>query len=343
MLVLPEQSYLGWKVSLGIFHGLALGSTGFRLLYRFRANKWWWDDYVLTVPFVLDVVYAILFYTRFRGSSDSSSNDDNLLKILMSYWLSDLFLITIIWSTKIVLCLSVLQVFSKGTPPRRWTLVLTWFMTLSWVSCAITSAATCRNQALLFIDGQKQSCFKVGGFLFKRIYFETNNLVATLIFALFCLGISSRADLSSAERRFILSIFGASSCIFFLTALVVGITLNRGVSLGEDQDMVLASIEQIEAANSLLMANLSIVLSVVRQRLLGRSHNSWNGYAFGDDSGSLSPTDSQSHSCTSRSLTPITLTEISESPYSLPSNLSDQFSLEVPCRSLRSLKIEPLE
>jgi hypothetical protein len=98
---LPTQNLLAWegalfhflqiqhlltlsahrKVSVTLFHLLAVGSTLLRLVHRWKTKRMWWDDYITVIPFTVDIVHIILMWLRFRDggkhthSSPSKSNE----------------------------------------------------------------------------------------------------------------------------------------------------------------------------------------------------------------------------------------------------------------------------
>jgi len=55
------------KVCITLLHHFVIGSTFLRLLYRWRTNRMWWDDYTAIIPLVIDVGYVIFMWWGFGG------------------------------------------------------------------------------------------------------------------------------------------------------------------------------------------------------------------------------------------------------------------------------------
>ncbi|EDR08954.1 uncharacterized protein LACBIDRAFT_296577 [Laccaria bicolor S238N-H82] len=68
---LPAQSVLAWKITLTIFQAIAISSTLYRLWRRYRIQRLWWDDYVVVIPLVMDIVYTVTFCLQFRDPGES--------------------------------------------------------------------------------------------------------------------------------------------------------------------------------------------------------------------------------------------------------------------------------
>lgn len=50
-----------------IFHMLALFSTLFRIVYRLRTSRMWWDDYMVVLPLVMDAIYFASLWTLIKS------------------------------------------------------------------------------------------------------------------------------------------------------------------------------------------------------------------------------------------------------------------------------------
>ncbi|KAF8901398.1 hypothetical protein CPB84DRAFT_971574 [Gymnopilus junonius] len=59
------QSYAAWKAVVIFLHAIAVLSTLYRLAHRFRIHRLWWDDYIVFVPLLFDLIYWIVACARF--------------------------------------------------------------------------------------------------------------------------------------------------------------------------------------------------------------------------------------------------------------------------------------
>jgi len=55
-----------WIVSATLFHLLVVGATSLRLVHRWRTMRMWWDDYSAFIVLLVDVMYVVLMWLRFR-------------------------------------------------------------------------------------------------------------------------------------------------------------------------------------------------------------------------------------------------------------------------------------
>lgn len=166
-------------VTLTIFQAIAISSTLYRLFRRYRIQRLWWDDYVVVIPLVMDIVYTVIFCLQFRDSGESSSvmvgfmndesiprrcTDPSLEKVLEIYWLQIFFLLTIVWyaiksllgsrslsrivrSTRIVLALSLGRIFPSSHRARKSSIVLAGIFLLAYVLSVVSPLFTCGGGA----------------------------------------------------------------------------------------------------------------------------------------------------------------------------------------------------
>ena len=68
----PVRLISNKTVTLTIFQAIAISSTLYRLWRRYRIQRLWWDDYVVVIPLVMDIVFTVTFCLQFRNSGKSS-------------------------------------------------------------------------------------------------------------------------------------------------------------------------------------------------------------------------------------------------------------------------------
>ncbi|KAF8901917.1 hypothetical protein CPB84DRAFT_1846622 [Gymnopilus junonius] len=252
MLVLPPQSYLGWKVSISIMHAIVAGTTIYRLVHRFQFHRAWWDDYLVTFPLVLNIVYCLLAWFRFAHRVVDTSTASQAFRVLNSYWLSLLPYQLSIWSSKAVLALSLARIFPKGHGARRWSY---------WLVIMIYETTHCAT-------GNGRTIFSII-FLVMACIFGDILLIGSPL-ALFW-----RVKLPPIERRLVLAVFCGS--IFTLVSAIISAILfiNDSIFPGEDYILILIGFCNIDAAISLFVCNLTILTTAI-YRMLRRQHASRN-------------------------------------------------------------------
>ncbi|KDR69770.1 hypothetical protein GALMADRAFT_145172 [Galerina marginata CBS 339.88] len=237
VVTLPPQSYLGWKVSMSILHILAIGSTIYRLIHRFRIQKTWLDDYIVFVPLVLDSIYWPI--VCFRFSHVDPNNEPWSHRVLSSYWLSTFPFLLIVWATRIVLALSLARVFPKKHPARLCAFVLITFMSTG-----------------LLIVNEGQDCIKgVGGYPIKNTFLFAADFVGDILLVIAPIVFFWRLRLPSRERRLILMVFCGSILTLLLVIAFKIICSDDKISPGKDAVLIVAGLASIEAAISLFVCH----------------------------------------------------------------------------------------
>jgi len=83
---LPTQNLLAWEgelflflqilrlltfgkprvVSVTLFHLRVVAATSLRLVHRGRTKRLWWDDYSAFIVLLVDVMFVVIMWWRFR-------------------------------------------------------------------------------------------------------------------------------------------------------------------------------------------------------------------------------------------------------------------------------------
>jgi len=326
VVVIPLQSYTAWKVSLSILHAVAILSTLYRLVHRFRMRRSWWDDYVAFLPLVLDPTYWMLTLIRFNHRVRDLTHPTQTFRVLNSFWLSLLPYLLIVWSTRVALALSLGRIFPLKHPARRWSYILVGIMIVSCIASILVSNLTCTYTSSLLVLFEVTHCDTgAGGFLIQTIFLFAVNVFGDLLLVISPLIFFWRIKLPAGERRLILVVFSGSTLTLLAGIVVATIFLNKDVFPGVDYLLILEGLCNIEAAVSLFVCNLTVVSTCFYQavrRLRNRQGPSLET--------TQRTTEHQPHSrtCTclsdkTSSTEPITLTEISSFPSSMQSRYEE--------------------
>ncbi|KDR69781.1 hypothetical protein GALMADRAFT_908596 [Galerina marginata CBS 339.88] len=313
-LALPPQSYLGWKVSVIALHAIAIISTIYRLIHRFRLRQTWWDDYIVTIPLVVDVAFSSLVAARFPTEDKPNDTISFSDEVYNSYWLTTLPCLIILWSTRTVLALSLARVFPCKHPARRWSFILVAFMVLSCIASIAVTIGTCKQTSGLLNQDAFKDCVKgLGGFPLKDIFLIADDLVSDALLVISPIVMLWRLRLPRNEHRLILMVFCGSTMMLLSAVCFMVITNSHSISMGENAILLVTSLGNTEASFSLFACNLTVIATC----FCGGIRNLLHREGQDVESAPATPTPTQSSrscSCLSdRSPTPLTLTEISES------------------------------
>ncbi|KAF8156566.1 hypothetical protein B0H34DRAFT_709686 [Crassisporium funariophilum] len=254
---LAPQSSVAWMVVASLFHGLAILSTTFRVLYRFRTSQMWLDDYLVVIPLAMDVVFFAQLWVRFSEGFLQSMKSANFFN---SFWFSMLLFSTVLWWSRIVLALSITRIFPAGNTARCGAWAVTAFMVCGFVISTIVNPATCQGPGTsrwyqIKVSNCLRGPLKLPAGMITTIVLDC---MADIILTVYPLIVLRRIKLPRHQRRLILATFSAS----FLTFLsVVNYTVFFFLIFepGVDVFVVKALTGHIEATISLTVANFVVV------------------------------------------------------------------------------------
>ena len=209
--MLPVQSPVAWEgmylrwcnvswdrtkstlqsVILTVLHIIAIGSTIFRLIHRFRIKKIGWDDYaaVIAVSFDISVLVQLCFKFHdkcayqfcFNSLSVTSALVGAPKHLIESFWFSVFLLQVVLWCapfhymlwflnprffrfSRISLLLSVARIFPSGNPVKRNCYLFSLLFILLGITCMVANTLLCRgNQTLPFYRMRPRCVVTPGG------------------------------------------------------------------------------------------------------------------------------------------------------------------------------------
>ncbi|KAF9476646.1 hypothetical protein BDN70DRAFT_882106 [Pholiota conissans] len=298
----------------------------------------WWDDYVLVLPLILDMFCALSFwfsvpYEHVSDSSQSAAPVPYYLVILNSYWFTRFILNVIVWSTRIVLALSLARIFPARTHARILSMLLVAIMLSFLVTVILISATTCRRKTALLLANELTDCTKsIAGFALEDAFAFAGDIIGDALLVICPLYWFWNVRLPTNERRLILLAFcGNMLTLLFAIAFVILVYLRVGKTLA-DRLLIQAGMARVETAISLFVCNFAVISTSIYRLVQKIRRNSESGPSNEDQntssrrdahrlmqhytsSSSSSPSSpSSSSSSSGRSQTRMTLTEISSFP-----------------------------
>lgn len=57
-------------VSITLLHFLSLSSTVVRVGHRWRTRRAWWDDYIVIIPWCLDIIYIVTMWAKYKNHGE---------------------------------------------------------------------------------------------------------------------------------------------------------------------------------------------------------------------------------------------------------------------------------
>ncbi|KAF9476644.1 hypothetical protein BDN70DRAFT_950349 [Pholiota conissans] len=342
---IPREDALPWQVVSFFMHVIAISSSVYRLWVRFRIHRTWWDDYVLFVPLILDMFYGMAFWFFVPHELDASQSAPTVpsyLVILNSYWFTRFTFTVIVWSTRIVLALSLARLFPARTHARILSMLLVVIMLCFLVATILISATTCRRKTALLLANELTDCTKsIAGFALEDAFAFAGDIIGDALLVICPLYWFWNVRLPTKERRLILLAFcGNMLTLLFAITFVILINLRVGKTLA-DRLLIQAGMGHVEAAISLFVCNFAVISTSIYRLVQKMRRNSESGSSNAAqnaftrrDAYRLTQYYTSSSSSSGRSQPPMTLTEIS----SFPSESQRESLTESPRPSLASVK-----
>ncbi|KAF9473072.1 hypothetical protein BDN70DRAFT_413709 [Pholiota conissans] len=321
---IPREDALPWQVVSFFLHVIAISSSVYRLWVRFRIHRMWWDDYVLFVPLILDMFYGMVFWfsvPRELGmfySSQSAAPVPYYLVILNSYWFKRFIFTVIVWSTRIVLALSLARIFPARTHARILSMLLVAIMLCFLVTSILISATTCHRKTALLLANEFTDCTKsIAGFALEDAFTFAGDIAGDTLLVICPLYWFWNIRLPTKKRRLILLAFcGNMLTLLFAIVFVILINLSIGKTV-VDRYLIRSGMARVEVAISLFVCNFTVISTSI-YRLVQKMRQKSESGPSNEDQNTSTRSDTYrltqnytSSSSSGGSHTPITLTEIS--------------------------------
>ncbi|CAA7267527.1 unnamed protein product [Cyclocybe aegerita] len=281
-MAVHRQSVLAWKIAMTFIHTIAVSSTCIRLYDRFWEQRLWWDDYLAILPTVLDVLYFASLWTGPFSGHVLFKYDPNPFR----GYLFPVFLhFSILWTTRIVLALSLSRLFPPNSRPRRIMFgLVALFLVLYAIILAFTFT-TCTPVNRPWYKASSSDCSQLPSgpvpvFVALGI---AGDLASDLLLVVLPLIMIWRIKLRSHQRRLILVVVSAS-VLTIAVAVVYAVFSFSKVNKTETL-LFCAMLVNLVSVTNLIVCNF-LVVSLFFYRRLRR----WRGAATDSECESASTT-----------------------------------------------------
>ncbi|KIJ62243.1 hypothetical protein HYDPIDRAFT_189100 [Hydnomerulius pinastri MD-312] len=270
-----------FKVSIEALQGVSLVLTMFRLAFRLKIRRFWWEDAWAAVGFVCGVTFIIVtrIYLDVGGEAP-----------VIAAWISSYMFTTIVWAVRMSLITSILRIIPPSKLLRRICFVLAAIFFLVWATLVALKTWNCAaNKTWEKSRGPsgKPVCYIPSSF---AIFELTTDFAADAILVFLSLKLLWRVKLPSRQRRMILSIFSSCATISIFSLIHA---LTQLIPIPSAQ----AIFTDLELVSSMIVCNLLVVVTYAYRTILGstagESSDSSESTAQDDDFTSRLPTSTQ--------------------------------------------------
>ncbi|KAH6910347.1 hypothetical protein BKA70DRAFT_1466904, partial [Coprinopsis sp. MPI-PUGE-AT-0042] len=260
--MLPPQNYVAWKVCITVLHGVAISATVLRICIRWKDAKLWLDDYVAAATMLIDIAFAITFWLMFGTHAGSSMT----LSVTKIGWLNVVVYFFIFWMSRVSLALSIARVFPPGTVARKSLIAMAALFFFFCIFACVLNGSLCIWSPAIYPPemmrfGEYKNC-QPG----TLRYFLAGGITAAVDFLSDILAIIVpltflwRITLPPSERRLVHGSISATT-LTALSGVVTCVFWYAPIDLGQDFRIIVAGAIHQQAAISLIICNLLVVVT----------------------------------------------------------------------------------
>ncbi|TFK50492.1 hypothetical protein OE88DRAFT_262180 [Heliocybe sulcata] len=129
------------RVAVSIIHPVAILCTAFRLVYRWRQRRFWWDDTLAGFSMLFDVVFFVVIWIR-----TFAYPGEPMRTKVVSYWIVSFGFTFVLWSARLSILLSII----RATPPvillRKLEFAAVALFACIWVALVAQKAYKCGKE-----------------------------------------------------------------------------------------------------------------------------------------------------------------------------------------------------
>ncbi|KAK7443264.1 hypothetical protein VKT23_015861 [Stygiomarasmius scandens] len=278
-IFIPVQPGTPWGVALSLGHVIALSSTIYRITYRYRIRRLWWDDYFATVAQLFDLPYSMILWPRLKLNSSKRTSTAQIV----FYFMASVCYFSILWCARISMALSIARIFPPGHI-RRYTIAMAIGFGTIGLGLILQLSIVC---------GINTEWHQVPGAHCHGIQWASSfsgDMIGDILLIFTPLVLLWRIRLAQSARLLILGIFGAS--IFTTMASVfLHILILDPVKFGPGAGFLVYLLANVEVCVCLFICNLLVIASLLYRFIRRRKVRSTESSRSSNLSGTANPSD----------------------------------------------------
>ncbi|KAN0082425.1 hypothetical protein V8E55_008220 [Tylopilus felleus] len=246
-------NYTAISIAFSAVKGLAGILTLFRLGFRLKIRRLWWEDFWATVALVCTMVSIFTVVTVSRTT--------NARSILIASKINAYMFTCVVWSVRLSLISAIIRI--TYTPlQRRITLTAAAFFTLFWATTLCLQAWRCADDTgIIFAGTGRTACVLPRFVIILEVAMNCSADTASVIFPIRLLW---RVKLPGRQRRMLLSLFTTSR-------FLCGFALAHSISQLVGKLPVQVILAEIQMAVFLIICNLLVVITYFYRTLQSSS------------------------------------------------------------------------
>jgi len=255
-MTVPLQPVDTWAGICTVFHVVALSATAYRLWYRHRINRLWWDDFVIAFAFLVDILYFIIMWTRLHFNTPAHPKH---VRVVL-YFLSVIPFFAIVWGARVSMALSLTRIIPPTSKLRYLSNGIATLFGLIGIALIMQIIISC-NRDKGWEHAAAVQCRVNGG----NISAFSMDILGDVVLAVTPLIVLWHMNLAQKQKRLVIAVFAAS--IFTAGASIVLHTfIISGTSFGPGAGKVVVYMSHVEATIALFVSNLLVIVAIIYKR-----------------------------------------------------------------------------
>ncbi|KAF8129505.1 hypothetical protein EV363DRAFT_1399840 [Boletus edulis] len=255
-------------IASSVFNGLAMILTLFRLFFRLRIERLWWEDMWAAVMLVCGMTFSIAQLISFETVNYDTA--------LVTAWMSSLAFTSTVWMARMSLLYSTIRVISPSSVLRKLTRVMTVVFFLFWATVIVLKTCWCvhNTKAMLTLGSEYLVCNLPKVVI---VFQPITNCVSDAVLVYLSLKLLWRAKLPRRRHRMILTLF-SSSILISMSSLSHAICQ---LMVSFEKGMYITF--EIEFTSALIVCNLLVVVTYMYRVILSSPSGSLPSESEEDD------------------------------------------------------------
>ncbi|EPQ51199.1 hypothetical protein GLOTRDRAFT_117994 [Gloeophyllum trabeum ATCC 11539] len=135
--MVKQPSFTAIRVVVSIVHPIAILCSAFRLLYRWRRRRFWWDDGVAGFSMLFDIVFFVVIWIRTYAYRQPPHTR------IVTYWIVSMAFTFVLWSARLSMLLSIIRIIPPPLVLRRLAYGAAALFVCIWIALVSQKAYKC--------------------------------------------------------------------------------------------------------------------------------------------------------------------------------------------------------
>ncbi|EGO21195.1 hypothetical protein SERLADRAFT_476072, partial [Serpula lacrymans var. lacrymans S7.9] len=245
---LPCASVTTTRILVTVFHACAIMTTTFRLWYRVRKRRFWWDDGLAAIA-LLSLCISLVCVWIITDGQVSPSGESKMLHITADWGVVTTFT-TCLWFARMSIMVSIVRLAPPALRIRYLALCSSVLFALMWVALLVQKLYLCGHN-IDWYDSSTAQCRLASSVAILQV---VTDVVSDALLVALPIRLLRNVNLPKNQRKLILSVFSSSVLITLVCVIHIIFVIKPAVSLQTITG-------QLEIALSLIICNLLVIVT----------------------------------------------------------------------------------